>query len=436
MASLLELLVSRRMISPEQAREAAALAEETGAFIGRILVSQGSVEEQLLARFLAAECTEKAGSGVPTPDEHLVRLLPERLMRNYRMVPLGRTPSGVLRLAVAEPLSIGGIDQVKRRLGMPVRLILVDPQTIDALLDQTTPPAAPQEAPVAPAGAGASPQRPPSAQAPEAVPDREIPPATPRVAGPAPAAAPAAASPARSETVSPRMRGVRVEAPPDWHPDPVSSPLPPALEAASHALQDEIKAPGKTFIALVGPDGARDLILRRVCGETWQWDQILYLDLIAHLCPTDAPDGPVSATVLDGIDDLSPDEDEERRVLRMVSAAYAAHVPLIVGMRKTPKDSPHLSRGMRLTLGLAKVIALDVEEAPEAARTTDAKALFRALVEETVAWSDAAFPGASLRPLLEATARAYERGNRAEAVAKAATSMASRLAHLGDERGR
>ncbi len=105
MASLLELLISRRVIAPEQARDAAGLAEETGAFIGRILVAQGAVAEDYLAKFLADECSVRMSEGQVEADGDLIHLLPERLMKRYRMVPLCRDSRGVLSIAVAEPLS-------------------------------------------------------------------------------------------------------------------------------------------------------------------------------------------------------------------------------------------------------------------------------------------------------------------------------------------
>jgi len=421
-ASLLELLVSRRIISADQAQEAAALAEETGAFIGRILVSQGAVEEQLLARFLADECTESLGIEQPLADAQLVRLLPERLMRNYRMVPLSRSPSGILRLAVAEPLSVGGIDQVKRRLGMPVRLVLVGADTIETLLDQTAP--SPPEGrvqvhppPSPPAGRD---ERAPSIPAPQ----------------PRAVQQPVDTRSRDAFALGSRTIGERTVVPCDWRPEPVSEAIPSALETAYETLRNLVGGGKKAFIALVGPDAARDRVLRTLC-TTEAWDRVLYVDLVAHHCPDDLMTSGFSAAVFDGLDAASTDEEEERNLLRAISAAYAAHTPVILGMRRSPKDSGHLSRGTRLALGLARIITIEADEAPgPSTPQKDAHEVFRALIEETTAWSETAFAGAGLRPMMEAAARAYERGNTREAIGKATTSVVSRLSHLISERGR
>jgi hypothetical protein len=428
-ASLLELLVSRQIISAEQAQEAAALADETGAFIGRILVSQGAVDEQLLARFLASECTESLGTEKPSVDVLLARLLPERLMRNYRMVPLSRSPAGILRLAVAEPLSIGGIDQVKRRLGMPVRLVLADADTVQALLEE-----------VAPSSPG---ERGEVALTPVSLPREE---STP-VAAVAPAAAVSSAtapppdSPVMSAVpgvlaLNPRTVGERTEVPSGWHPSPIAEVLPTALEAAHESLRDLLGAGKKTFIVVVGPDAARDRVLRRLCATTAR-DRVLYVDLVAYCCPRDLVTSGLSVAVFDGIDSASADEEEEKNLLRAISTAYAAHTPMILGMRQPPKDSSQLSRGMRLTLGLAHIVTIEAVEGFETAGLQrGTHEILRSLMDETAEWSEAAFAGASLRPLMEATASVFGRGNRQGAVAKATTSVASRLSHLCGERGR
>ncbi len=421
MASLLELLVSRKIITADQARDAAALAEETGAFIGRILVSQGAVEEAFLARFLAAECTERLGRERPVPDPHLARLLPERLMKNYRMVPLGHSPSGVLRLAVCEPLSIGGIDQVKRRLGMPVRLVLVDEATMERLLEEvsrlTAPAVGPSEPPRAPERARPA-EPPPTPSRPAKVQKAPAP----------PAAAPEAPPPPPAPSIPTRSVGRRTEAPAGWRPQMVTGPLPSPLEEAVATLRNLV-GERRVFAVVVGPDDARDLVLRKVCTTVWPLNRISYVDLVAHTFPPELRTSGVDAVVLDGIEAVCADEDEEKCFLRAVSAAYAASTPLLLGMRKHPKDSADISKAIKVTLGLAKVVTIGVADLADAS-IPDPDAVFRQLAKETVAWSEEAFPGASLRSFMEAASRAFERGAKAEAVGKATVSVASRLAHL------
>ncbi|MBN1425805.1 hypothetical protein JXA88_14730 [Candidatus Fermentibacteria bacterium] len=374
----------------------------------------------MLARFLERECTEKPGALHIEADAQLMQLLPERLMRTYRMVPLGRSPSGVLKLAVSEPLSIGGIDQVKRRLGMPVRLILVDSDTIETLLGVPVQSVAVQP-PLPPEPTSASVSLAPSRP----------------IHTPSTSAASAEGSLAQDQgaVLRPRMVRQRVDAPEDWQPDPVPGELPSVLEEAFNALQSVVESSQHVFLVVTGPDSARDLVLRKLRTVTWGDHEAFYLDLIAHHFPAEVDHQRRVPTILDGVDVAGIDEEEERRLLRTISAAYAAKTPLVLGMRKSPKESQNLSGGLRLTLGLAKMVPIEVEETAErSASPPDFEQLFLALADETAAWSEAAFAGASLRPLLQAASRAYTRGSRQEALGKAATAVASRVSHLTEER--
>jgi len=130
---------------------------------------------------------------------------------------------------------------------------------------------------------------------------------------------------------------------------------------------------------------------------------------------------------VDSIPDAHAEEEQEI-ILRDISKAYSRRVPLVVGLRSLPKESDSLSSGLKLTLGLGKILILEGEGTSEVPATLDVS--FSELVEETIRWSDVAFPGAGLKPLLAAVKQVYDDGGRAEALAKARGAVSSRVSHL------
>ncbi len=433
MASLLELLVARKIITTDQAREASDLAEGTGSFIGRILVAQGAVGEDFLAAFLAKECIVRPQGGNLRIDRTLMHLLPERLMRRYRMVPLLQDAHGVLSLAVSEPLSIGGIDQIKRRLGLPLRLIMVEPVTIDELLagEETMtekapaprpPDAEPQESPLGPSAEPSSPEEESISTIAEWSPHEE------EVSAPDFEAAQeekvnAAAGFAR--TIPPERRIMPV----GWRPSRFDDDLPDELDTCFCKLRQIVEGHGQKYIAIVGPDGARDAILRKLFWECWPGDDCVYIDLVAWKYPDSLGDCFPAALVIDGIGRAEDDEEGEQiRLLQDIGTAYSSKVPLLVGIKRNPKETETLSGGLKLTLGLATIINVDVSVSVSG--NTPLEQIFAELVAETIQWSEKAFPGAGLKSLLNAVTAAYSQGSREEALSKGSAAVERRLSHL------
>lgn len=431
MASLLELLVARKIITTDQAREASDLAEGTGAFIGRILIAQGAVEEDFLAAFLAKDCIVRPQGENLRVDRTLIHLLPERLMRRYRMVPLLQDAHGVLSLAVSEPLSIGGIDQIKRRLGLPLRLIMVDPVTIDELLagEETVaekvpaprpPDVEPQESPL---GLSAEPSSP-----------EEVSASTITEWSPHEEEVSASDSEAAQEEEVGFARAIPLERhimPVGWRPSRFDDDLPDELDTYFRKLRQIVEGHGQKYVALVGSDGARDAILRKLFWECWSGDDCVYVDLVAWKYPDSLGDCFPVALVIDGIGRAEDDEEGEQiRLLQDIGTAYSSKVPLLVGIKRNPKETETLSGGLKLTLGLATIINADVSVSVSG--NAPLEQIFTELVAETIQWSEEAFPGAGLKSLLDAVSVAFLQDSREEALSKGSAAVERRLSHLAD----
>jgi hypothetical protein len=425
MASLLELLLSHNVITTDQAREAAALTEETGAFIGRILVAQGAVEEDKLAEFLVRHCTVQPAEADFDIDSALFNLLPERLMRRYRVVPLKQDAKGVLSLAVTDPLSIGGLDQVKRRLGFPMRLVLVDAGTVDRLMADALSPH--EDEPLVR-------EQTPSEILSEAMAD---------VANGDIESTQAQSIDGRAKTI-PSSTTVtyagepndldlsgsdRASYPASWNPTPVTEELSDALTGALQTLKSIVEGTAQRYAVLIGPDGPRDLVLRKLFTTVLVPEQSRFVNLVTHHYPEEEASEFPAALVIDGLDAVSLEsEEEQQRMLSDISRAFSSRIPFVAGVRTPPAESTELPSGLKLSLGLAKLVRVEAEVPAILDDRIDQ--LFEDLVAETISWSEEAFPGAGLQSLLSTVRDTYKAGNKREAIANGSAAVASRISRL------
>lgn len=117
-----ELLVESGLITEEQLEEAlAATKDHKGLRLGSILVKKGYAAEIDIAQTLSYQL------GIPfvdiaaaTVDPEAVKLVNEKLARKYLFVPLYQDRK-ILKLAMADPLNLNAIDDVRFSVGMEVQ---------------------------------------------------------------------------------------------------------------------------------------------------------------------------------------------------------------------------------------------------------------------------------------------------------------------------
>lgn len=117
-----ELLVESGLITEEQLEEAlAATKDHKGLRLGSILVKKGYAAEIDIAQTLSYQL------GIPfvdiasaTVDPEAVKLVNEKLARKYLFVPLYQDRK-ILRVAMADPLNLNAIDDVRFSVGMEVQ---------------------------------------------------------------------------------------------------------------------------------------------------------------------------------------------------------------------------------------------------------------------------------------------------------------------------
>ena len=108
-----ELLVERKVITPEQLESALKIQQAKGGLLGQILVSLGFATEEAVAQAVTAQY------GFPylplksyTIDPELLRLIPENVARQYCLVPVDHI-GDTLTIAMADPLDARGIEDIE-----------------------------------------------------------------------------------------------------------------------------------------------------------------------------------------------------------------------------------------------------------------------------------------------------------------------------------
>jgi type IV pilus assembly protein PilB len=100
-------------------------ARESGRLTGRVLIEDGVLTPQQLARVLAERFgIERVDLAVFKIDTDLARLVDPSFVRRYDAIPVGQDDDGQLLLAMADPANMLAIDDVTMITGMAVRPVV------------------------------------------------------------------------------------------------------------------------------------------------------------------------------------------------------------------------------------------------------------------------------------------------------------------------
>ncbi len=131
-----EILIERRLVSPEDLDRALELQKERGEKIGKVLIDLGFVA----ARDVLAALSHQLGVAVVTfeePPETSAETenLPSRFLRQFRCLPVSFHDHTV-RLAMADPLDFETISSVRNCTGLKVEPVLAGEQEILDAIDR------------------------------------------------------------------------------------------------------------------------------------------------------------------------------------------------------------------------------------------------------------------------------------------------------------
>lgn len=131
-----DILIEYGVISEGQLQEALAEQKKTGRKLGRTLVEMDLVKEDQLLKILSEQLS------IPYQDLDKLQLtisdvqkLPETLARRYRILCLGES-NGVVKVAMADPSDIFGLDEVRKHFGGPVSSVIAREGQIMDILDK------------------------------------------------------------------------------------------------------------------------------------------------------------------------------------------------------------------------------------------------------------------------------------------------------------
>jgi general secretion pathway protein E len=129
-----EILVRSGALSPEKLDEALAAqrGEHAGVRLGEILVRTKALQEEEVLRALALQLDvaflDRIDVEGASPD--LVKKVPINFAKAAKVLPLGPTPDGVTRVAVADPLDTAALDHLAILLGTALEPVLVSAQAV------------------------------------------------------------------------------------------------------------------------------------------------------------------------------------------------------------------------------------------------------------------------------------------------------------------
>jgi type IV pilus assembly protein PilB len=132
-----DMLVIEHVITPEQLQQALDIQSKTSEKLGTVLLSKGFVTEAGIMQFLSTQCGISAVSLAAMPDipPEVIALVPETIARQHTLVPFNKANNSIT-IAVADPLNVMILDDLKMMTGCDVKIALASENDILAALDK------------------------------------------------------------------------------------------------------------------------------------------------------------------------------------------------------------------------------------------------------------------------------------------------------------
>jgi type IV pilus assembly protein PilB len=134
--SLGQIMLDEGMVTSEQLEKAIQTQQRSGGHLGSVFVEQGVVTEQQLARALSIQwglpVVELGGLEID-PDD--VKIIPHHLALRHKVLAISRTKRRV-RLAIADPLNVVALDDVRLVTGLELEPVVAAPEDIVAAINR------------------------------------------------------------------------------------------------------------------------------------------------------------------------------------------------------------------------------------------------------------------------------------------------------------
>ncbi len=130
-----EILLEMGAITSDQLAQALERQRQTGERLGRILVSMGKKEEQIVQALARQLNIPVMAMQRVTTEPNAAGLLPEALARKYNVVPIRREGNRLI-LAMADPLDVVAIDDVAIATGLVVSPAVTTEAEVQAAIER------------------------------------------------------------------------------------------------------------------------------------------------------------------------------------------------------------------------------------------------------------------------------------------------------------
>lgn len=131
-----KLLLEKGLITSDKLNEALNIQKEKGGKLSDILIGKGFVDKRDLMVVLSEEL------GIPPInlsrykiDPAVLELIPRKLAQHYQIVPISRM-GNLLTVAMADPLNIFAIDEIKTLTGFQIGILITTDRDIQAAIDE------------------------------------------------------------------------------------------------------------------------------------------------------------------------------------------------------------------------------------------------------------------------------------------------------------
>ena len=131
-----ELLLEAKAISEQDLTDAIAEQRKTGELLGATLIRLGLLSEPTLMSVLQAQLgTALVDLNEEPAEEHAIALIKEQMARKYMALPL-RTESRHLVVAMADPLNVAALEDLRFHSGMFIKPLLALPSQIAEAIER------------------------------------------------------------------------------------------------------------------------------------------------------------------------------------------------------------------------------------------------------------------------------------------------------------
>jgi len=121
---LIDILINGKLIQKKDLDKALDIQKKAGGSLGKILVEQGAIsQEDLMVSMSRQLCIPPINLAKYKMDKSLTQLISEKMAKQYSIIPVSRIGK-VLTVAMADPLNIFAIDDIKKLTHYQIEPIL------------------------------------------------------------------------------------------------------------------------------------------------------------------------------------------------------------------------------------------------------------------------------------------------------------------------